>query len=80
VEKYGRVRWATGENIMLSMCFARRITKAKIQTHTHSVENILLFHYNTVNAPHYYVISTLPVLLIFISSFNGDRLFRVQIG
>jgi hypothetical protein len=72
VEKYGRVRWATGENIMLSMCFVCRITKAKIQTHIHSIRNLLLFHYNTLHAPQYNVISTLPGLLIFISSVNGD--------
>jgi hypothetical protein len=67
---------------MLSMCIACRITKAKIQTHTHSIQLLLLFYYNSssLSAPQYYIISTLPVLLTFISSFKGDLLFRVQIG
>jgi hypothetical protein len=60
VKKYGRGRQATHDNIIQSMRFACRITKARIQTH---IRNIL--HANNVyaNAPQCSIMRTLPVLL-----------------
>jgi hypothetical protein len=63
VEKYGRARQATDDNIIGRMCFACCITKAK--THTKNMYYLLLFHGNNgyANAPQWYAIRKLPPLL-----------------
>jgi len=61
VEKYGRVRQATDDNITQNMHFACWIDKA---TDT----QLLLFHcyIGSTNAPQCYVIRTLPVLFRYL--------------
>jgi hypothetical protein len=70
VEKYGRTRQATDDNIIRRMCFACWVTKA---TNTHS-EYIVLIHGNNgyANAPQCYGIRTLSVL--FTSTTETVRL------
>ena len=62
-QKYGRARQAT--MTIRRMRFACRITKARLQMHTHSIEYLLLFHGNScyANAPQCYVIHSFPLLL-----------------
>jgi hypothetical protein len=68
MEKYGKTRRATNDNIMLhrknSICKADNSGK---NTLTHLIFNALLFHGYSgyANAPRCYVIRTLPVLFPF---------------
>jgi hypothetical protein len=54
------------------MRFARRMTKTRIQTHTHIILCLLLFHVNTgyANSPQCYLIRNLSVLLIVQFYYN----------
>jgi len=65
MEKYGRARNATDDNITWRMRSACWIHKS-IHTHTHThTEHFLLFHGNNVyaNAPHCYVYTYLAGLV-----------------
>jgi hypothetical protein len=68
VEKYGRGRQATDDNILRCMRFACWVTAARTHTHTHThrICNTFFFHGNNghANAPQCNVIRTLPVLRI----------------
>jgi len=56
-KKYCRLGQATDASALLAGYLS-------LQTHTHNMYYLLLFHGNNgqVNAPHYYVLRTLPVL------------------
>ena len=55
------------ENIIWCIRFACCIPR--LHTHTHNMQRSLLFHSNNgyTDVPQYYIISTLPLLLIYIS-------------
>jgi hypothetical protein len=59
------------------MRFACQITEAIIETHTHNISYLWLFHGNNgyVNAPQYCVIRRLPVLLNFTSDVTHNYEF-----
>ena len=67
VEKYGRARQATDDNIIRRMWFACWITKA-IDTHSEYVIVISFFHANSglANAPQCCVYTYIPYLVVFI--------------
>ena len=67
VEKYGRARQATDDNIIRRMWFACWITKA-IDTHSEYVIVISFFHANIglANAPQCCVYTYIPSLVVFI--------------
>ena len=69
MEKQCTVGQVTNNNIILRMRIARCILKATV---THSQYEILPFHGNSgrTNAPQWYFILTLPVLLRIISLYN----------
>ena len=65
MEKCGRVRQVTDDNIIVRM---RILCWIKMATYTHSGYVILLLYYNNnghANAFQFYVLCTLPVLLHF---------------
>jgi hypothetical protein len=74
VEKYGRAGQAIDDNIIRRMRFAYWITKAT-DTHIHNMQKVLFLYGSngSANAPKYYVIRTLQVLLFFpFGQFIGD--------
>ena len=79
VEKYGRVRRDTDENMIMRIGFSSCITRA---TETHSeCSNIIPYYSNNgyTNAPRCYVIGTLPLALNFNSQdkyCNNNRQFK----
>jgi hypothetical protein len=92
VGKYGRARQATDDNIIRRMYIACRVTKAKIQTHTHNISCFLLFDGNNdySNALYCCVMRTLLVLFalfvdiliinstILLGRFKGYNFYCVQ--
>ena len=64
-KKSVRARQATDGNIIRSMRIACLITKARIQAHNHTILYALLFHNKGyANVPKYYIIHSMPVLLL----------------
>jgi hypothetical protein len=64
VERYGRTRHTTDDNIIRHMRVASLTTKARIQTHAQNVCYLLLFHGNNdyAYAPQLYIIR-IPLVL-----------------
>ena len=59
-----------------------RVTKARIQTHTQNMQQLLLFHSNNgcTNAPHCYLIRKLPALLKHHTSNNNVTVLSLVTG
>ena len=58
------------------MKFAFRITKTMIQTHTHNIEYLLLFHGKNgyANKPQCYLIRAMPVSLLDVAALKSPHL------
>jgi hypothetical protein len=94
VEKYGGARQTTDDNITLRMHFACQVTKARIQTHTYTTQELLLFHCNNGYAKasgllHTYVSCLVrfslsarksPVLMFYFSQFNPCFKLKELVG
>ena len=76
VEIYGRVRQPIDDPIIRCMRIAFWITKARIQTYL-CILYLLFFHGNNgyANAPHSYVMRTLPVLFVYKTIFINIFVF-----
>ena len=70
MEKYGRDRQAIDSSMKWLMTFVCKITKARIQTHTHTHRIFMLFHskFGCVNAPQCYIICTLSLAHYWVQS------------
>ena len=65
-KKHAIVRKVTYNNITRRMHFACRVTKKRIETPISNIRYLLLFPGNNgyVEAPEYYVMPTLPLLVV----------------